>query len=234
MKISIVIPTYNEAENIGKLVHYLKMHSTPDAAEIIIADGESTDDTVSIARKAGATALIAEQKGRAPQMNFGASAASGDVLYFMHADCFPPATFVHDILTAVKKGYDLGRYQTRFDTRKMILHLNAWFTRFDLFVCMGGDQTLFIRRPLFESLGGFRADMKIMEEYEFCQRARKQGRYKILDGKALISDRKYNTNSWLQVQKANAKIISMYKKGASQQEMLDTYKQMLSYRKNAF
>jgi GT2 family glycosyltransferase len=76
--------------------------------------------------------------------------------------------------------------------------------------------------------------MKIMEDYDFCERARKLGRYKIIPKAALISARKYETNSWLQVQLANARVVSMYKKGASQQEMLETYKRMLSYRKNAF
>lgn len=234
MYISIVIPTYNEAENIGRLVAYLIENNTAAVKEIIVADGESTDETISLAKAAGATAVVSPAKGRAAQMNFGASLATGDVLYFLHADCLPPTSYVTDIKNAVKEGYDLGRYQTKFNTTKTILKINAWFTRFDFFVCMGGDQTLFIRRSLFESLGGFHEEMRIMEEFEFCQRARKQGRYKILNGKALISARKYDTNGWLTVQRANAKIIRLYKKGASQQEMLDTYKEMLCYRKNAF
>lgn len=234
MTISIIVPTYNEAENIGKLVAYMKEHSTPDVIDIIVADGDSSDETIKVAKNASATAVVSKEKGRAAQMNFGASLAKGDVLYFLHADSFPPVSYATDILNAVKEGYDLGRYQTKFNTAKTILKINAWFTRFDLFVCMGGDQTLFIRRSLFEKLNGFRQDMRIMEEFEFCQRARRQGRYKILNGKALISARKYDTNSWLTVQRANAKIISLYKKGASQQEMLDTYKRMLSYRNNAF
>jgi predicted phage tail protein len=76
--------------------------------------------------------------------------------------------------------------------------------------------------------------MLIMEEYEFCQRARLQGRYKIMNGAALISARKYQTNSWLQVLRANAKVVSLYKKGASQQQMVQTYRKMLSYRTNSF
>jgi hypothetical protein len=76
--------------------------------------------------------------------------------------------------------------------------------------------------------------MKIMEEYEFCERARKRGKYKILKGEVLVSARKYETNSWLQVQLANFQVISMYKKGASQQEILTAYAGMLNYRKNSF
>jgi GT2 family glycosyltransferase len=97
-------------------------------------------------------------------------------------------------------------------------------------MCMGGDQTLFVTRPLFNSTGGFNASMKIMEEYEFCRRARRSGKYIIMDGSTLISARKYETNSWWQVQKANYTIIQMYKKGASQEDMVKKYREMLDYR----
>ena len=66
--------------------------------------------------------------------------------------------------------------------------------------------------------------------FEFTKRVRKEGRYKIFKKGALISARKYYTNSWWRVQMANKKIVSMYKKGASQQEMADKYKEMLNYR----
>jgi GT2 family glycosyltransferase len=160
-------------------------------------------------------------------MNYGASHAKGDVLYFIHADCFPPAGYINDIQNAIKAGYDFGRYRTRFDSNKFMLKINAWFTRFDFFICMGGDQTLFIKKSLFEQCKGFKEDMKIMEEYEFCERARKYGRYKILKDEACISARKYDTNSWMRVQLANFKIVRMYKKGTSQKEMIATYRQML-------
>lgn len=234
MTISIIIPTYNEANNIGKLIRYLIANSNSSVVDLIVSDAGSGDNTIDIAKQAGANAVLSPRKGRAAQMNYGAGMAKGDVLYFIHADCFPPAGFVEDIQQAIKTGYNLGRYRTKFDSDKSILKINAWFTFFDLFICMGGDQTLFIKKSFFEQCKGFREDMKIMEEFEFCERARKPGRYKILKGEALISARKYDTNSWLRVQLANLKIVRMYKIGASQQAMLDTYKQMLSYRKNAF
>lgn len=235
MTISIIIPTYNEAQNIGRLVRHLKKeHSNGGMADIIVSDGGSNDGTREIAAAEGATAVLSPAKGRAAQMNHGASLAAGDILYFVHADCFPPPTFVADIEKALKEGYDLGRYRTRFDSDKLILKINAWFTRFDLFICMGGDQTLFIKRALFERCNGFKENMRIMEEYEFCQRARQYSKYKIFPKSVLVSARKYDTNSWLRVQLANAKVVRMYKKGATQEEMLATYRRMLRYRENAF
>jgi len=227
MNLSIIIPTYNEEIYIEKLVSYLKKYAT--FAEIIISDGGSQDKTLQLAKEAGVTVLICPQKGRASQMNYGASIAKGDILYFVHADTFPPQNFEPDILNAVANGYDLGRYKTKFISNKKVFRINEWFTRFNFFICMGGDQTLFIRKTLFNKLKGFKENMQLMEEYEFCARARKVGRYKIMNGAALISARKYEKNSWLQVQKANYKIVQLYKKGAPQEMLVKTYKRMLNW-----
>lgn len=227
MTLSIIIPTYNEELYIEKLVSYLNKQTT--YAEIIVSDGGSQDKTLQLAAAAGAIAIISPQKGRAGQMNYAASIAKGDILYFVHADTFPPQNFVPDILDALANGFDLGRYKTKFISHKTILRINEWFTRFDLFICMGGDQTLFVRKALFEQLGGFKKEMQLMEEYEFCERARKKGRYKIMKGAALISARKYEKNSWLQVQKANYRILQLYKKGAPQEMLVKTYKRMLNW-----
>ena len=230
MPISIIIPVHNEAENIGKLISYLIQYKKESVIEIIVVDAASTDNTNTVAQKAGATTVISPQKGRAAQMNHGASLAKGDVLYFIHADTFPPTSFANDITDAVEEGFALGRYRTKFNSAKWYLKINAWFTRFDWFVCMGGDQTLFITQDLYKKSGGFKTDMFIMEEFEFVPRARKNARYKIFNKPALVSARKYDTNSWWQVQMANKKIVDMYKKGATQSDMVTAYKKMLDYR----
>jgi rSAM/selenodomain-associated transferase 2 len=227
--ISLIIPTYNEAAGIGPLVQYLQAHGGDALADLLVVDAGSTDDTVAQAVAAGARAVVAPEKGRAAQMNYGASLARGTVLYFVHADSFPPPGFVQDINAALQRGADLGRYRTKFDSPHPLLRFNEWFTRFDLFICMGGDQTLFIRKELFDRLGGFRPEMRIMEEYEFCHRARQQGRYVILPGAARISARKYEKNSWWQVQRANYTVVKLYKKGASQEEMVQAYKTLLRW-----
>ncbi|MEO7265172.1 MAG: TIGR04283 family arsenosugar biosynthesis glycosyltransferase [Ferruginibacter sp.] len=234
MTISVIIPTYNEADFIPRLINYLKQHADERLLEIIITDAGSVDDTIRISQELGATAVTAPRKGRAAQMNYGATIAKGEILYFIHADSFPPPAFMDDIALAIKDGYSFGRYRTKFDSNNILLKINAWFTRFDFFMCRGGDQTLFITQKLFTACTGFNEEMKIMEEFEFCTRAKKNGRYKIFNKAALISARKYDQNSWLQVQRANAAIVRMFKKGDSQEAMLARYKKMLSYRKNSF
>ncbi len=225
--ISIIIPTFNEAGNIGKLVCYLLSCDKGNHTEIIVSDGGSSDNTMDIAMQAGATAILSPQKGRAVQMNHGATAASGEILYFVHADTIPPNSFIDDILEAVKNGFALGRYRTRFDNPRWLLKCNAFFTRFDLFICYGGDQTLFISKPIFDALSGFDQEMLIMEEYDFVSRARKKGRYKIMQKEVLVSARKYESNSWLSVQLANKKVINMYRKGASKHTMKEAYSRLL-------
>lgn len=231
MNISIIIPTYNEADGIGKLIQYLQVHGGSHVKEIIVSDGGSIDDTISIATATGAFATLSPQKGRAAQMNHGASLATGTVFYFVHADTFPPVSYASDIITAINDGYAFGRYRTQFDSNNKILLFNAWFTRFDLFICYGGDQTLFMDRKLFQQIGGFNGSMRIMEDYDIVTRTKSTGaRYKIFSSAALVSARKYETNSWLRVQTANYTIIRMYKKGGTQQEMAERYRSLLNYR----
>ncbi len=228
--LTIIIPTYNEAQRIACLISYLKKNSNNKVKEIIVSDGGSTDQTLVVAKQAGVKAVLSPKKGRASQMNYAASIASDGVLYFVHADTFPPPTFVHDIEQALAEGYELGRYRTKFNSNKTVLSFNAFFTRFDWFICYGGDQTLFITDKLFRKIRGFKDDMLLMEDYEIVERARKKRKYKIFPKAALVSARKYDTNSWLTVQRANRTIVKMYNNGASQVDMMEKYQEMLVYR----
>ena len=230
MQVSVIIPTYNEAENIAKLIHHLKNDSSKLLLEIIVSDGGSVDGTLALAENAGAIGLISPAKGRAAQMNYGASVAKGDLLYFVHADTIPPKTYLADITGAISEGYDMGRYLSRYDSKSWLLKLNSLASRLDTFAGMGGDQSLFITKQLLEQSGSFDGTMKIMEEFEFCARAKKQGKYKIIHKPVLISTRKYDTNGWFKVQRANYTVIRMYLNGATQDDMVSTYKRMISHR----
>lgn len=225
--VSVIIPTYNEAKVIEDLVWFLKANAGIYDTEIIVSDGGSTDKTIELAENAGATVLKCSQKGRASQMNFGASKSTGSILYFVHADCIPPKGFAKDIMDAVNAGYDVGRYQTKFISTNLLLKINAFFTRFDMFSCYGGDQTLFITKDLFTKLNGYDVSKLIMEDYDITSRAKEKARYMIFNRSVLVSARKYELNSWLRVQKANYKAVQQYKKGISTQQIANTYKKML-------
>lgn len=232
MKISVIIPTFNEADNIGCLIESLKIYGKNYLHEIIVSDSpNSTDNTKEIAQKLGAIAQKSPQKGRAFQMNFGASIATADILYFVHADIKVNPDYTFDILKAINSGHYFGCYRYQFDADDWILKVNAFFTRLPFIWCRGGDQTLFIRKEDFLKVGEFREDYEIMEDYEFIIRAKKVLKFKIIPKNVIVSARKYKTNSYLRVQKANFKVMLMFLSGkASQQEMTETYRRILDYR----
>src|SRR5437870_3430998 len=130
--ISIIMPTYNEEERIGKTIAQLKKRDNKNLiTEIIVADGGSSDNTLCVAGKAGAVSVRSPVKGRAAQMNYGASLANGAILYFLHADTIPPNNFTAEIIETINEKYCAGCFNMRFDHEQWFLQANAWFTRFD-------------------------------------------------------------------------------------------------------
>lgn len=226
MRLSIIIPTHQEASRIGTLCSMLTQ-AAPQA-QLIVADANSSDGTAQKARQAGATVIQVPQPSRAAQMNAAAAVATGDVLWFVHADVQVPSDFFAHIKTAIDQGFSLGGYQYRFDGGPALLRINSFFTRLPFLWCRGGDQTLFIGKALFTLLNGF-AEMPIMEEYDLLKRARELGyAYKILPYKILVSARKYQQNSYLQVQWANLQMMRAWRReGRGTQAMLDAYRRLL-------
>lgn len=234
MRLSIIIPTYNEAENIEETILHLQGGLKDKSAEIIVTDGGSEDDTLDKARALGVDTYTSPVKGRAGQMNYGVSQSSGDVFYFVHADSKPPLSFFNDIATAIQQEYNCGGFRFKFDSNRLILIINNFLTHINWIYCRGGDQSIFCTKELFFTVGKFKEDMLIMEDYDFLKKIRRKGNFRLIPKSTLVSARKYYTNSWLRVMRANIKVVSMYRKGASQQELIEAYRNMLNYRKNAF
>lgn len=226
-QISVIIPTYNEEGNIKKLITHLRDISTNNVIEILVVDCGSLDKTVEIAQKLGVKVVVSECKGRSVQMNYGAKLAKGNILHFIHADTLPPISCFDDVLEAIEEGYEMGCFTYQFDSDFFLLKVNSFFTRFDKMWCRGGDQTLFIKREVFEELNGYREDYMIMEEYELIGRAREKYDFKIIKKDAIVSARKYDKNGYLRVQIANIIAFSMYRRGMSQEKIANTYRQML-------
>jgi len=230
MTISVVIPVLNEEPRIGALVKRLVETGGVSLQEVIVVDGGSTDSTCEVAKAAGACVMEAGVPGRAFQMNKAAAAASGDILYFVHADVNINPGYVADIREMLGRGYHAGCYRYKFDANSALLKLNAWMTRFPAIWCRGGDQTLFIARNVFDELGGYKSEMKIMEDYEFILRLRKRYRFGIIPKHIIVSARKYEINGYLRVQFANFFVFSMYFCGSSQDFLVRAYKKLLNYR----
>ncbi|MDB5240923.1 MAG: glycosyl transferase [Spirosoma sp.] len=229
MTISVIIPTFNEAETIGKLVYDLRTYGRNSLTDLLVVDGGSTDQTVELARQAGARVVLAPQCGRACQMNYGATLTSGQLLYFVHADVQVNPDFVSDIQQAITRGNDAGCYRFRFASSNRLLRLNSYGTRFSGLMSRGGDQTLFITRTLFNQLNGFQKRYVIMEDFDMIARIRKSGRFCIIPKDVVVSARKYEVNSWLRVQIANLTAFSLFFMKVDPIYIAQTYKRMLRH-----
>lgn len=226
--ISVIIPTYNEEGHIGKTISWIREKDTAGfIIEIIVADGGSNDGTVAEASRCGAVAVLSPGKGRAAQMNYGASLAQGSIFYFLHADTLPPHGFTEDIVQAVNHGYNAGCFMLAFDQAHWFLRANCWFTRFDVAAFRYGDQSLFIQKEIFERSGGFCAAHIVMEDHEFIKRLRKQHRFAIIKKPVLTSARKYVTNGVYKTQGIFYLIYFMYYAGFSQQQLVRTYRKLI-------
>ncbi len=170
--ISIVIPVFNEAENIENLLVYLMENSSSkNIAEIIVVDGGSSDGTINIvecqverSRNPKHIQLLNSPKGRAKQMNLGAKKAAGNILYFLHADSFPPKNFDQLIINEVEKGNLAGCFKMKFNHNHWWLRLASWLTHFSWRACRGGDQSQFITKGLFKDIGGYDESYIIYED----------------------------------------------------------------------
>lgn len=189
MKISIIIPVLNEEENLKVLLPYLKNNSC-SSIEIIAVDGGSTDNSKEIAEQES-TKVVSSQKGRAIQMNAGARQATGEILYFLHADSFPPKSFDQFILNEVEKGNKAGCFQMRFDHNHWWLRLAGWLTKFSWRVCRGGDQSQFISKSLFDEIGGYDEAYFIYEDNILINELYRRKQFVVIPQWLMTSARRY-------------------------------------------
>lgn len=225
--ISIVIPTFNEEERIGALLKHLEKCCSDISHEIIVADGGSNDRTVKTAESYGVKVLHCQKKGRAAQMNEGAEISKGGILYFLHADTYPPKTFIDDIRITYNEGYKSGCFQLEFDDPHPLLRFYGWFTRFRLTLFRFGDQSLFVEKILFEEVGGFDESMIVMEDQKIVLELKKASSFKLLDERVTTSARRYKINGIIRLQAVFFLIVFMYYLGANQTTLVHVYKQFI-------
>ncbi len=172
--ISVVIPTLNEARRLPHLIADLRAGGV--AAEIIVADGGSTDETLEVARALDAS-VIRAARGRGHQIAAGAAAAHGRTLLFLHADSrFPSGglTRIGEMLAARPEAIG-GNFRLDFDGEtgfdKWLEQFYAWIRARGFYY---GDSGIFVRRAVYERLGGMRP-IALMEDYDFVRRLERFG-----------------------------------------------------------
>ena len=196
MTISVIIPTLNEHSVLAKtLTHTASL----GCDEIIVVDGGSTDHTVPTTRAfctdVPRVRLITAPRGRARQMNEGAKASRGDVLLFLHADTQLPQDPGRLIESAFADPAVVGgRFDVRFASSSLWSRIISAFMnrRSRLTGISTGDQALFVRRQVFEQLGGF-ADIPLMEDIDFSRRLKQAGRIATLRETVTTSFRRWET-----------------------------------------
>ncbi len=169
---SVVIPALDEEDAIARAV--LSAHAA-GAHEVIVADGGSTDATIVRAEGAGALVVHAP-RGRAVQMNAGAARASGDALLFLHADTTLPSDACVQAARALDDAQSVGGafgYSAGSESDQIDRFISAMGRlRYAVFRLPYGDQAIFVRRSVFEDLGGF-PELPVMEDYEFALRLKR-------------------------------------------------------------
>jgi len=228
MKVSVIIPTLHEAASLTKLFKKLKNTGELYDAEFIICDASSDEETQTVAQNYGVEVVRSEKKNRAYQMNLGASHASGDVYYFLHADTLPPKGFLDEITNSISDGYDFGCYRLAFDEKHPLLKFYAWFTRFDFDFFRFGDQSLFVKKTLFNKAGRFDESHTVMEDQEIYSRLRNYGTFKLLKKSVCTSARKYKQVGLMKLQLLFSTIFILYYLGVDKETLMHFYQKTIS------
>ncbi len=169
LSLSIIVPVWMESSGIVATLEALAPLRTA-GHEVIVVDAGSTDGTADLARPL-CDAVVTSEKGRALQMNAGAAVARGDLFLFLHADTRLPPDALEHLLAFVRSRRAWGRFDVRLSGDRRLFRLIAWFMngRSRLTGICTGDQAMFVRRDVFEVLGGFQP-IPLMEDVEFSRR----------------------------------------------------------------
>lgn len=194
MKISVITPVLNEENFIGSTLRHVRDTAVLLPTEIIVVDGQSTDNSLNVAQNLADKVIISDRTGRAHQMHQGALASSGDILLFLHVDTLLPDNWQASLRNAWQSSDKpiATAFQLGFDKEdlfyRIISTMGHWRT-----LCTRvpqGDQAIALERQVYFSVGGF-PDVPLMEEYYLFHKLKPLGSVRILPDKVRTSSRRY-------------------------------------------
>ena len=219
--LSIIIPVLNEGTYLESALHHLS-HLRKVGVELVVADGGSTDGTLSCAT--AVDHFVHAPKGRAAQMNAGAAIATGRILLFLHADTTLPESAARAVLDATTE-CAWGRFDVAIDGRSPMLRVVGqmmnWRSRWSGIAT--GDQAIFVRREVFERVGGFPLQA-LMEDVELSRRLRRIGRPACLRDRVVTSGRRWERNGVWRTIGLMWTLRLRYWLGASPEELAKAYR----------
>ena len=220
--ISIIVPTRNEADRIGRLLPELL--AVPDV-ELLLVDGGSSDSTIDVAKSLGAR-VLSSSPGKAEQMNAGAEIAHGNILLFLHCDTKLAPGFVGQVRDALnQQGISAGAFQLSIDGKGFGLRVIEWLVNFrsKILQMPYGDQGIFVTTDMFFSVGAF-PSQPIMEDFELMRRLKRKGKIKILPLHATTSARRWEKLGIMRTTVINQAIILGYLLGVNPEKLAGWYR----------
>ena len=226
IKFSIILPVFHEGERINDLIEYLNHLDSDKNIEIIVVDGTLEKDTLSAIHSNHVVKIFSE-KGRAKQMNAGASAARGEILIFLHADTELPIQALKKINSLIARreyvggAFDLGVKSDKF-IFKVIGTLSSLRSRLNRIPF--GDQSIFIRREYFDQIGGYK-EIPLMEDVELMRRIKKSGnKIWIFYDRVMTSPRRWEKEGVIHCTLRNWTLQALYSLGISPHKLAIFYK----------
>ncbi|MBA2620753.1 MAG: TIGR04283 family arsenosugar biosynthesis glycosyltransferase [Acidobacteria bacterium] len=194
-EISIVIPTLDEEFSIRRTLESLE--NFDENFEIIVVDGGSEDATLEIAENYNVV-ILHSPRGRGRQLQIGANAASGEILWFLHADTVPAPDCVRQMKRVLQnKNVVGGNFTIRFDGERMAAKFLTWlYPNLRKIGLIYGDSAIFVRREVYERIGGFQS-FPIFEDLDFIERLKKTGEIVTLPAAVTTSSRRFENKSFV-------------------------------------
>jgi rSAM/selenodomain-associated transferase 2 len=222
LRVSVIVPALNEETAIGDTI--CSIRAVKEVFEVIVVDGGSSDATTTIARNSGAKVITAP-RGRGSQLRIGAQHASGDILWFIHADTHPQEDAVKDIRCALARPCAIGGYfRSRFTGTTWGAYVSTWgYFVLRAIGIVWGDCAIFVRRDAYNDFGGV-PDLPLFEDAELVCRIRQHGRLIGVPKWVTTSSRRFETRSYVATLLQWVGLHLLYWAGVSPEHLVTLYK----------